>query len=129
MRQYIPYILPLLGLGGLGGVLILWLRSRVQLGAQEGGLDLQARANKMALEQLPVKLLGAELAKREAELAGIRAEDAKERRELVTVLVKIETTMTELVTAMQGHREEEARRTAAIHIKLEAIHLDIRGHA
>ena len=136
MDKYWYYVLPILGLSGLGGVLVLWLRNKIILWSNREQAQLKD-------EQTPLEVLRLALAKRDEEVARTQAHlyafmnnhlahDKEEREMLAKVMAGIQEeqranveTLKEINLEIKSHREEEARRTAAIHTKLDAIHLDV----
>ena len=136
MDKYWHYILPIIGLSGLGGVLVLWLRNKIILWSSREQAQLKD-------EQTPLEVLRLALAKRDEEVSRTQAQlysfmnnhlahDKEEREALAKVLAGIQEeqranveTLKEINLEIRGHREEEARRTAGLHTKLDAIHLDV----
>jgi len=73
----------------------------------------------------PLQLLQDQLAKREAELIEIRAQDRRERDEYLQALGAIQATMEEMAKDMRSLREEERAGRAKVHERLDTVEKDL----
>ena len=102
-------------------------------------IDLDARVQAKLLESqaAAVRLLEAELGKRERELHELREQDRAEREQYIKTLLAIKTAIEVIASDLSAHRTEEKDRSGALHGRLEKMsnrlivietHLGISDH-
>ena len=83
-------------------------------------IDLDARVQAKLLESqaAAVRLLEAELGKRERELHELREQDRAEREQYIKTLLAIKTAIEVIASDLSAHRTEEKDRSGALHGRL-----------
>lgn len=123
MGQY-TYLIGMLVTSIIAPLLGVWIYKRrigVDMQAKEEDIILRARQAALEAQQAPMAILKEVLAKRENELALVRAEDRTERGQFIETLTAIKSTMQEIAIDLKSHREEESTRSGAFHKRLDIV--------
>lgn len=89
--------------------------------AREEQLLLKAREAAQEALKEPLRILEKELAKREAELAAIRAKDDMERAKYLETLGAMRNALEAIAKDLREHRDEEKVRTGSLHTQLGVL--------
>lgn len=95
--------------------------AEVDANAREEQLLLKAREAAQEALKEPLRILEKELAKREAELAGIRAKDDMERAKYLETLGAMKNALEAISKDLREHRDEEKVRTGSLHTQLGVL--------
>jgi len=90
---------------------------------EDAKIDLDAKVQTKFLESqtAAVRLLEAELGKRERELHDLREQDRAEREQYIETLQAIKTAIEVIAKDLSAHRVEEKDRAGAVHGRLEEM--------
>lgn len=119
MREYLPYVVAV-GSPILTGALYWW-RSRVDHTAREEAVVTKAREAALEAQSVPIGILKGELAKREAELGEVRAQDHEERSQFIAALTAIKGSMEEMAKDLRAFREEERAGRAKLYERVDQV--------
>lgn len=102
----------------LAGVVVFYLRSRVELNAKKEAQDL---TNTNTAANMPVLLLKDELALARKELAEVRAMDREERKQHAQDMTAVRRAIEEIATDIRGQREEGRAHAARVHQRIDVL--------
>lgn len=84
-------------------------------------LDAKVQAKLLESQAAAVRLLEAELGKRERELHELREQDRAEREQYIKTLQAIKTAIEVIASDLSAHRTEEKDRAGALHGRLDKM--------
>ena len=111
----------LLGVGGFGGVLAYWLRSRVDYRTKEEDLILKAKNAVLEAQAVPLALLRGELEKREHELTELRTADRQDRDQYRALMSEFKNAVVEISADLKALREEERTGRAKLYERVDQV--------
>lgn len=102
----------------LVGVVIFYLRSRVELNAKKEAQDM---TNTNTAANLPVQLLKEELARERAQNDALRDLDRNERKQHAEDMTAVRRAIEEIATDIRGQREEGRQHAARVHQRIDVL--------